>query len=237
MNKIEKKKKAVANDYFELKDYNVADFSFESWLKNKVNIELSANIRSKLAQHYFDLSNVVKSLKFFKPDSVISKERNRASDEFKSIFIVHLASLKIKQFDDDRFYRLYEIPAFPRQGVELLKILLAYNFSFLEIIRRNKHIHVLPLILDAIFEGDLEDESREQILGFIAKNNKPDQQIILSIADSRKNIVSPQIYNERYFSDKAKLICIGGNKNTRSLLDESGEEYQDYVNEIFEMLG
>lgn len=122
------------------------------------------------------------------------------------------------------------------QGVELLKTLLAYNFSFVEIIKKTDYIHVLPFSLDAIFEGDFEDESKNEILEFIKSHPSPNQQLIISIADSKSNANSAMTYNEKHFNNKAKLICIGENTEQRSLLTKYNGEFEDYILETMEIL-
>ncbi len=137
----------------------------------------------------------------------------------------------VKEFEDDRFLLLYKITAFPRQGVELLKTLMAYNFAFNKIINKTNYIHRFPFMLDAIFEGDLEDASRETILGFISKNYPKDIQVIMSIADKKDNSNPASEYNKAFFDGKAKLICIGNNERERAFLSEYKYEFDDYLEE------
>lgn len=236
MNKIKEKKKIVEKEYYELLDYKVDNLNFEFWLKTKVNVELSEEISKKLGENYSKLIRINEKLKAFKTDEMVASERRSASVRFKILFEKYILELKVKPFDNDRFYFLYDIPAFPRQGVELLKTLLAYNFAFLEIIKSTSYTHVLPFVMDAIFEGDFEDESRQDIIAFISRHVVPGQQIIFSIADSRKNLISAQSYNERYFDGKAKLICIGENTNTRSLLINNDDAYVEYLNDTLRIL-
>jgi hypothetical protein len=234
--RISEKKQFVANDYYELLEYKVDNLTFESWLKTKVNVELSEEITKKIGENYSKILTIDEKLKKFKTAAIVASERKSASHRFKSIFEKHVSSLSVKPFEDDRFYLLYEIPAFPRQGVELLKTLLAYNFSFLEAITSTEYTHVLPFMLDAIFEGDLEDESRYEILNFISKNRPPNQQLIVSIADSKANLNSAETYNKKHFNDEAKLVCIGANSMTRSLLSDYNGEFDDYLEETLALI-
>ncbi|MCS6172845.1 MULTISPECIES: hypothetical protein [Shewanella] len=236
INNINDKKKIVEEDYYELLDYNVDNVTLESWLKNKVNIKLSLELKIKLGEITSKLYEIDKQLSVFKTDDTVKRERYSASYSFKSIFEKYISELKIKPFEDKCFYLLYEIPAFPRQGVELLKTLLAYNFSFVEIIKKTDYIHVLPFSLDAIFEGDFEDESKNEILEFIKSHPSPNQQLIISIADSKSNANSAMTYNEKHFNNKAKLICIGENTEQRSLLTKYNGEFEDYILETMEIL-
>lgn len=120
--------------------------------------------------------------------------------------------------------------------MELLKTLLAYNFAFVSLIKKTEYTHILPLMLDAIFEGDFEDESRNDILKFISKNKPSDQQLIFSIADSKTNALSAEHYNKSHFQGNANLICIGQNSRTRSLLTEYNGEFDSYISETISIL-
>ncbi|SPZ45908.1 chromosome segregation protein [Plesiomonas shigelloides] len=236
INEINKNKEIIENEYYELLEYKVDNVTFESWLKNKVNIALSGELNSKLGEITSNIYKIEDELSQFKTDDAVRQERRIASLTFKSIFQKYASELKIKPFEDERFYLLYDIPAFPRQGVELLKTLLAYNFSFIEIIKRTEHTHVLPFIMDAIFEGDFEDESKNEILSFIREHASEDQQLIFSIADSKSNTTTAATYNQNHFENKAKLICIGENTWQRSFLTKYNGEYEEYINETMDIL-
>lgn len=237
INAINEKKKIVEDEYYELLEYKVDNITLDSWLKNKVSVKLSGELKAKLGEITSKIYDIEVRLGKFKTDSTVKSERSRASYTFKSIFEKHVSELKIKPFEDDRFYLLYEIPAFPRQGVELLKTLLAYNFSFVETIKRIEYVHVLPFALDAIFEGDFEDESKNEILEFINKNTLGEQQLIVSIADSKSNANSASTYNKKHFNNKANLICIGENTKQRSLLTKYNGDFEYYIDETMEILG
>lgn len=236
ISEIEVKKKVVEQDYYELLDYNVDNVTLESWLKNKVNVEISGELISKLGEIASRIHSIEEELSKFKTDDVVKKERKNASYAFKSKFEKYISELKIKPFEDDRFYLLYDIPAFPRQGVELLKTLLAYNFTFVETIKKTKYVHIFPFVLDAIFEGDFEDESKGEILEFIKNRVSPDQQFIFSIADSKSNVNSATLYKKKYFWDDTKMICIGENSKQRSFLTEYNGKEDEYINETLDIL-
>jgi len=236
VNDIHKNKRIVEDEYYELLEYRVDDITFETWIKNKVNVELSGELKSRLGEIITKIYKIESKLSDFKTDDAVKKERQIASYTFKSIFEKYALKLKIKPFDDERFYLLYDIPAFPRQGVELLKTLLAYNFSFVEMINKTEYTHVLPFVLDAIFEGDFEDESKHEILSFIRDHSSEEQQLIFSIADSVSNTHSATTYNDKYFKSKAKLICIGENTKKRSFLSNYNGGFEKYIEETMEIL-
>ncbi|EGR1688194.1 hypothetical protein D6A02_15015, partial [Vibrio parahaemolyticus] len=236
INDINDKKKIVEEEYYELLEYRVDNVTFESWLKNKVNVKLSGELKNKLGEIASEIYKIEGKLSNFKTDEAVKKERSVASYTFKSTFKKYASELKVKPFEDERFYLLYDIPAFPRQGVELLKTLLAYNFAFVEMIKKNDYTHVLPFVLDAIFEGDFEDESKNEILSFIRAHSSEEQQLIFSIADSKSNTNTATTYNKKYFKNKAKLICIGENTKKRSFLTKYNGECEVYINETMEIL-
>ncbi|WP_045492946.1 hypothetical protein [Vibrio hyugaensis] len=136
INDINDKKKVVEKEYYELLEYKVDNVTFESWLKNKVNVELSGELNNKLGEITSKIYEIEGKLSKFKTADTVKKERRSASYTFKSTFEKYALELNVKPFEDERFYLLYDIPAFPRQGVELLKTLLAYNFSFVETIKK-----------------------------------------------------------------------------------------------------
>ncbi|HFG2077030.1 hypothetical protein [Vibrio vulnificus] len=236
INDINDKKKIVEEEYYELLEYKVDNVTFESWLKNKVDVKLSGELKNKLGEIASEIYKIEGKLSNFKTDEAVKKERSVASYTFKSTFKKYASELKVKPFENERFYLLYDIPAFPRQGVELLKTLLAYNFAFVEMIKKTDYTHVLPFVLDAIFEGDFEDESKNEILSFIRAHSSEEQQLIFSIADSKSNTNTATKYNEKYFKNKAKLICIGENTKKRSFLTKYNGECEEYINETMEIL-
>lgn len=236
LNEMNEKKKVVEQEYEMLINYTVDNTTFESWLNTKVNTKFSGELKSKLGEITSEIYDTTNKLEKFKPDDLIKEERNNASYTFKGIFEKYLKELKVKPFGDIRFYLLYEIPALPTQGVELLKSLLAYNFAFIKLIKETDYVHVLPLMLDAIFEGDFEDESKTEILNFIKIYHSKNHQLIVSIADSKTNANSAQMYNEEYFNNQAKLICIGNNTERRAFLSDYDGAYDEYLEETISLL-
>lgn len=236
INNINERKKLIEKDYYELLAYKVDNLTLDTWLKNKVKVGVSGELINKLGEITLKINNIENALGKFKTDEFVDKERSAASYAFKLIFEKYTKELKVKPFENDRFYLLYDIPAFPRQGVELLKTLLAYNFSFVETIKKTQYVHVLPFVLDAIFEGDFEDESKDEILGFINNHTPTGQQVIFSIADSKSNVNSALSYNMKHFHGRANLICIGENTKKRSFLTKCKHLDKKYLNETMDIL-
>lgn len=234
--KIQELKTLIFKDYEILSKYQIDELSFETWITNKTNVKLSENIEQKIGKIVIELDKVDEKLKAFKTDKEILSERSKMDYKFKIYFERYLKDLGVKEFDNDRFLLLYKIPAFPRQGVELLKTLLAYNFAFNKIIEETSYVHRFPFLLDAIFEGDFEDDNREKVLNFISKNYPSDTQLIFSIADSKNNQISVNDYNEKFFHKNASLICIGNNENERAFLSKYQNEFDDYLDETLELI-
>ncbi|MCK9225748.1 MAG: ATP-binding protein [Candidatus Muirbacterium halophilum] len=226
---IQKYKELVSKDYEILVEYNIDNLTFNTWIDNKTNVKLSETITTKIGEMTIKLKETIKQLSYFKTAEEIMKERDNKDYQFKHYFEDSLSALGVKEFDNNRFLLLYKIPAFPKQGVELLKTLLAYSFSFNKIIEHTDYVHRFPFMLDAIFEGDLEDENRNIILEFIYKNQPKDTQIIMSIADSTKNKTTAQEYNTIHFENQANLICIGKNSEERAFLSEYKNEHSNYL--------
>lgn len=236
INSIQQYKELVSKDYDTLVKYNIENLTFMTWIDNKTNVKLSENITSKIGIVTIELDKTINELKQFKTDEDITKERNEKDYQFKLYFEKSLSEVGVKKFENNRFYYLYKIPAFPKQGVELLKTLLAYCFSFNKIIEQTDYVHRFPFMLDAIFEGDIEDENRKIILDFIYRNSPKDTQILMSIADSKNNKTSAKDYNQKHLEDKAKLICIGKNSEERAFLSKYNNEYNDYLEETLSFI-
>lgn len=235
--KISRKREVVAKEYDELTKYNVDNLTYNSWIENKVNVQLSEKLLIKLGENTLKLNEVIGQLSEFKTDEEVRKERVRYSYLFKGLFEKSLSDLGVKKFENNRFYLLYDIPAFPKQGVELLKTLLSYCFSFNKLIESTSYVHRFPFMLDAIFEGDLEEENKEKILEFIYKNKPNDTQIIFSIADSRQNYIPVETYNQNCLHGEAKLICLGENNKERAFLSPYEGQHEEYLKETLTVLG
>jgi hypothetical protein len=226
----------IENDYSILSNYSTDKLSFPTWLDNKTNVQLSENVKCKIGELTITLNDIKDNLKKFKSVVDIEEDRNSKDNEFKGYFGKYLNALHVKTFEDCRYLFLYGVPDFPKQGVELLKTLLAYNFAFNKIIEHTSYIHRFPFLMDAIFEGDFEKDNKEIILTFISKYYPQDTQTIITIADTKDNDVSVIDYNSRFFEDKANLICIGNNQNERAFLSDYNKEFEEYVDELFSYL-
>lgn len=223
----------INNKYSILKDYQIDNLSLNTWLDNKVNVHLSNKILSQVGKIEKELQGIIKKLAKFKTDDEIKNERKEKENDFSFNFQSNLRELKVKIFKDD--YSLYNNKLFPQQGVELLKTLLAYYFSFNKIIKSTLYIHRLPFVMDAIFKEDIDEDNKSIILNFINKNQPKDTQVIFSLAESKKNHKTTIEYNRDHFSSKAKLIKINTLKK-RAFLSEFNNKHEKIKRETLELI-
>ncbi len=234
--KIQEMQSKIDKDYSVLCKYTSNEIEYETWLDTKTDAKLSEKITSEIKDKEAKKIENTKGLEKFKTSEDIEKERNKKNYDFAIIFKKYLKELGVKEFDNEIFSLLYKIPTLPKQGVELLKTIMAYNFAFNDIISKTIYVHRLPFLMDAIFEGDFENDNKELILKFISKNHPKDTQNIFSIADSSNNKNSVIQYNKDYFNSEANLICIGKNENERAFLSEYDNKYDEYLEETFKLL-
>ncbi|UYW72271.1 hypothetical protein [Bacillus cereus] len=233
---IDKRKKRKMKEYEVLKKYQQYNISFDNWMKNKANIQLIYNLQHKLGELISEKEGILNDLKGYKTEKEVENLREIKSREFKMIFLYYLDDLGVKPLKEERYRSLYKISAFPSQGVELHKTVLAYNFAFNKIIAKTKQIHRFPFLLDAIFKEDIEQSNKDTIVEFIGKNKPKDTQVILSIAEIKefKNKISK--YNTDYFNGNAKLICIGEGTRERAFLSKYDGSIDAYLEETFNII-
>lgn len=223
----------IFQKYSVLKDYQIENLSVGTWLDNKVNVHLSNKILLQIGVVETELQGVIKKLEKFKTDEEVKSERDEQEKLFFRLFRISLSKLKVKMLNDD--YRLYSNKLFPQQGVELLKTLLAYYFSFNAIITRTSYVHRLPLVMDAIFKEDVDESNRTLILDFINKYKPKDTQIIFSVAESKDNKKTAIDYNKEHFNSSAKLIEINTLKE-RAFLSDFKTEFEQIKNETLGLM-
>ncbi|CAM3365195.1 ATP-binding protein [Flavobacterium psychrophilum] len=233
--KISIQKDKVSKDYSILNKYKIEDLTFGTWLDNKTKVKLSENVLTQIGETSINLNKKTSELKKFKTDDEIKKERNSRDFQFKNYFTDFLDELNVKKFDDDKYTLLYWMGIFPKQGVELLKTMLAYYFAFNRVIEDTEYIHRLPFLLDAIFKEDIDEDNRKLILKFIYKNKPKNQQIIFSFAESKKNPKTAEEYNKELMKNEAKLILTDLN-NERSVLKPLTIDQNEYLEETLKLV-
>lgn len=235
-NSIQKKmnelRSGIAEGFAVFSQHSENHISINSWIKNKVNVELFDVIQRRKGEIQIRLEKIDNALKTYRTDMDVIKERVIKSYAFNSNFTNNIQQLNINTFGEK--YQLYKLPLFPQQGVELLKTLLSYHFAFNATICKTRTIHRLPFCLDAIFKEDVDQKSKEDILQFISNNKPTDTQLICSIAesDSSANIITD--FNRRFFNNKAKLIQTGESK--RSLLKMFDRTFMFLLKESIEIM-
>ncbi|MES1042578.1 hypothetical protein [Peribacillus simplex] len=233
---IDRRKKQKLEEYEILKKYKRYNLSFDNWLENKTNIHLIYNLHQKLGELTTEKEGIVDDLKGYKTEEDVENLRKSKSREFEKIFLSYLDELGVKPLQEDRYKSLYKISAFPSQGVELHKTVLAYNFAFNKVIEKTNEIHRFPFMLDAIFKEDIEQSNKDAIVEFISKNKPRDTQIILSIAEIKEFENKINEYNTNYFNQNAKLICIGEGIRERAFLSKYDGSIDDYLEETFNII-
>ncbi|MDP8268082.1 MAG: hypothetical protein P9L97_05080 [Candidatus Tenebribacter davisii] len=233
---LEKNSEIIKQEFNILKRHSESEITYDNWLKDKTNIELVEQITHKLGNLTKEKNKLSEELEDFKSFEDITKDRNNYSKIFERIFSRYLRELKVKPLNERRYRELYMISAFPSQGVELHKTVLAYHFAFNYLINQNEDIHRLPFILDAIFKEDLEQVSKDIIIKFVSNFLPIDTQTFISIAVIEKNKSLILDFNRKYFQDKAKLIEIGECKAKRSLLKKYDNSLDKYISQTLEIM-
>lgn len=226
-------REVITQKYSVLKDYKVDDLSVGSWLDNKANVNLSNTILHQIGSLQIKLQDILDKLGKYKTDEEIAHERNIKESQFFKRFNLYLKELKVKVPKDD--YRLYSNKLFPQQGVELLKTLLAYYFSFNKIIQDTSYVHRFPFVMDAIFKEDVDESNRALILDFIFKNRPKDTQLIFSIAESNANNKTAAHYNKEHLDSSANLIEINTHME-RAFLSDLKSELEDIKYETLKLI-
>lgn len=191
------------------------------WIEEKAYIKLNDTISSNIGDITIDLDDLQKEKKEKYSDEAIKKIRNSKEKEFRKIFINKLHELGVTRFDNTKYLNLYDINEFPAQGVELHKMMLAYYLSFYELIEITSYAHITPLLLDAIFKEDIDDDNKLLLINVLSKSMKNQKQLIVSIAETEESQYNAEYYNREYFDNNAKIIRIGESKNERSFLTDN----------------
>lgn len=162
--------------------------------------------------------------------------------EFLSIFKRKVSALGVQLPKESKYQDLYSLNSFPYQGVELHQLLMAYNFSFYEMVNENPTIHSFPFLLDAVFKEDIDTESRSNIFKFLSQETKSSGQVVFSVAEYKGDETSSNpLFNvenikSQYFSKDTKLICIGDSKTKRSFLSKTALIDSILINDTMNLL-
>lgn len=232
---IQNLKNRISKEYTTLNRYQIKDLTFGTWLDNKTNIKLSENVIKQIGETSILLKKTIEELKKFKTDDELKKDRNSRDFQFQKYFVDFLDKLKVKSFDNDKYTLLYWMGIFPKQGVELLKTMLAYYFAFNKVIEETEYVHRLPFLLDAIFKEDIDEDNRKLILEFIYENKPKNQQFIFSFSESKKNPKTAGQYNKEIMNNEAKIILTDLD-NERSILKPFDAKQEKYLEDTLGLL-
>lgn len=233
---IRKQKVEIAKRYATLNRHFKNEITYESWLNNKANVQLIANITTKIGEVTKVINETEEKLGEFKSDEEIEKERRKKDREFAIVFEGYLKQFNVKPLTEARYTQVYQISSFPSQGVELHKTVMAYHFAFNKVIKSSSHVHRFPFMLDAIFKEDIEAKNKKSIIEFISKNRPVDTQLIFSIAESTEDLLKAQTYNIEYFNGQAKMINIGNSVDERAFLSDYQSNYTELLEETISII-
>jgi hypothetical protein len=233
---IEKLKEKINLNYQIFKSYSEQNISMDSWMSTKANIKLDENIVNKIGKIAIDLKARNDEMSSYKTEKQVLEERNRKSYAFKDMFEISLAEMDVKALTDERFTSLYKIAAFPFQGVELHKTVMAYHFVLNNLISQSPNIHRLPFVLDAVFKEDIDEENKDVIVKFIAKNRPKKTQLFLSISEKTDKPSQVARYASEYFKGNVKLILIGNGKDKRALLRPYNNEHPSLLQQSLNII-
>jgi hypothetical protein len=218
----------IEKDYGVLRRLKAENITFESWVDHNVNLRLLKNIAIKKDSCNKRIVELNDSLEGIGGGVDVELERRKKEGEFLAIFKTKAESLGVKIPSEKKYQDLYSLNSFPYQGVELHKLLMAYNFSFYEMVVNNANVHSFPFLLDAVFKEDIDVDSRGKIFEFLSVETSKAGQVIFSVAEyNKKDEASPgALFNvgdirNAYFSSDTKLICIGDSKTKRAFLSDS----------------
>jgi hypothetical protein len=228
-------KETIEKQYSILIKYKIDDLTFDKWLDNKTNVKLLENILNKKEEAKSNRDEINKELEKFKTDKDVQNSRDQKDNQFKRYFESNLEALTVQRFDNNDDFLPYKMHLFPKQGVELLKTMLAYYFAFNKIIKETEYVHRLPFMLDAIFKEDIDRDNKENILKFIYNNKPINEQIIFSIAESEKDEITVAGYNENLMNNEATLIETNLQAE-RSILKKLNKDQEKYLEETLELI-
>lgn len=234
--KIREQKEEIKKRFSTLNRYYKEELTYESWLKDKANVQLIESITNKLGQLHLEINGIEEDLKGFRTEDDVKKDRESKDRAFANVFEEYLRQLNVKPLIEQRHTQVYQISSFPFQGVELHKTVMAYHFSFNKVIKESRNVHRFPFMLDAIFKEDIEAVNKRNILEFISKNRPLDTQLVFSVAESNEDTLTASGYNNDFFNGQAKLINIGNSLDERAFLSDFQSDYATLLAETFAII-
>ncbi|WP_051168015.1 hypothetical protein [Marinospirillum minutulum] len=232
----------IEKDYALLRNLKVSNITFDSWLDHNANLRMLENISTKKTSCKKRIDEIEGDIGRIGNGVDIDVLRRNKEKEFFSIFKRNVLALDAQLPKEEKYHNLYSLSSFPCQGVELHKLLMAYNFSFYEMVIKNQKIHSFPFLLDAIFKEDIDTESRGKIFNFLSHETKSSGQVVFSVAEYKGDETSSvplfdiEAIKSQYFTSDTKLICIGDSKTKRSFLSKSAVINSGLINDTINLL-
>ncbi|MEI8706394.1 hypothetical protein [Pseudoalteromonas sp. B62] len=232
----------IEKDYGVLRRLKSDNITFDSWLNHNANLQMLKNISIKKAACEKRINGINIDIDKLGSGVDIDSLRKVKEREFISIFKRKVSALGVKLPKEAKYQALYSLNSFPYQGVELHQLLMAYNFSFYEMVMKNSTIHSFPFLLDAVFKEDIDSESRSNIFKFLSHETKSSGQVVFSVAEYKGDETSSNpLFNienikSEYFSPTTKLICIGDSKTKRSFLSDTALIDSVLINDTISLL-
>ncbi len=217
----------VEEDFGVLRRLQTDNITFDTWMDHNANLRMLKNISIKRASCDKRIATLNGEIDGIGDGLDIESLRRQKESHFLDIFKRKARALGVNLPKEKKYQDLYSLSSFPYQGVELHQLLMAYNFSFYEMVMKNPSIHSFPFLLDAVFKEDIDIESRSKIFDFLSGETKGSGQVIFSVAEYKADDTSSDpLFNietikKTYFSNDTKLICIGDSKTKRSFLSDS----------------
>ncbi len=232
----------IEKDYGVLRLLKSDNITFDSWLDHNANLRMLENISIKKASCEKRINGIDVDIEKLGNGVDIDSLRKVKEREFLSIFKRKVSALGVQLPKETKYQDLYSLNSFPYQGVELHQLLMAYNFSFYEMVMKNPTIHSFPFLLDAVFKEDIDTESRSNIFKFLSQETKFSGQVVFSVAEykgdetSSNPLFNIETIKSEYFSTDTKLICIGDSKTKRSFLSNTALIDSVLINDTMNLL-
>ncbi|MBC3380424.1 hypothetical protein H8I69_15005 [Serratia fonticola] len=233
LNSVEKKiitiRDRIQVEYGDLVKFKVEEIEYSSWLEHHANISLIKDLYLQESLCRSKISEIQEKINKLGDDSDIETLRLYKEREFFEIFKAKAKALDVEIPKNNKYRNLYSISSFPYQGVQLHKIVMAYNFAFNDIVYNNSYLHHFPFLLDAVLKEDIDIKNRDEIFTFLANESKTGKQILLTIAEFKGEngqlmnnpLFSIKEINRKYFKGVAKQVCIGDAVSERAFLSTS----------------
>ncbi|MBQ4848343.1 hypothetical protein [Pseudoalteromonas sp. MMG005] len=217
----------IEKDYGVLRRLKSDNITFDYWLNHNANLQMLKNISIKKAACEKRINEINIDIEKLGKGVDIDSLRKIKEREFLSIFKRKVSALGVKLPKETKYQALYSLNSFPYQGVELHQLLMAYNFSFYEMVMKNSTIHSFPFLLDAVFKEDIDSGSRSNIFNFLSHETKSSGQVVFSVAEykgdetSSNPLFNVEAIKKQFFPKDTKLICIGDSKSKRAFLSNT----------------